>query len=139
MTPKSVGAGTMPLAISLGILVGCGGGWSPTQSDPANENQAYMVAEARRIEGAMGIGAFVVEFGKPPSATYAGWANCVPGGSRPPYVVGFNEGYVAGLRDQAYMTALVAHEMCHHYVVNHDRGGCWDEAAAEACAGRYAR
>jgi len=128
-------------ALALGVLVGCGGGagWSPTQADPVNDNQSYMIGELKRIEGRMGIGEFVALFEKPPAETYAGWANCTPGGSRPPYVVGFNKDYVAGLKDYTYMTALVAHEMCHHYVVNHDRGQCWDEVAAEACAGRYVR
>lgn len=127
-----VRAALVALAISAAA---CGGGYSPTQADPANDNQAYMLSEVRRIERLMDIGQFIVTFEKPPAQTYAGWANCNPN-KRPPFSIGFNESYIAQTLTTQYMSALVAHEMCHHYVAVKG-GSCWDEKAAEECAARY--
>lgn len=87
------------------------------------------------MEPMLNMGQFVVMFGKPPAATYAGWADCQLGGGRPPYYIHFNEEYIEGINPERvyYMSALVAHEMCHHWVEKQYHQ-CWDEEAAETCA-----
>jgi hypothetical protein len=114
------------LALSLAAC-----GWQGL-TDPVSPNQEYMVSEMKRMEPMLGIGTFIAKFEKPPASTYAGWANCVPG-RKAPWVIGFNVDYVETLTSRTYMTALVAHEMCHHWETK-QTGGCYNEAAAETCA-----
>jgi hypothetical protein len=131
----------------LVVCVGCvGESYSPTQVEPVSVNQVFMVGEMKRIERLMDMGEFVAMFGKPPHPSYAGWAMCAPGGQRPPYIVSFNERYIEDTDPSKtpYLSALVAHEMCHYWVEAHktevhSSTGCWDEVAAEMCAARYAR
>jgi hypothetical protein len=118
------------------LLIACKADYAPfTQPDPVSVNQEFMMSEVQRFTPALGIGEFVVTFKDPPSSTYAGWADCKPGG-RAPWYIHFNKDYIEGLDPIAkrpYMSALVAHEMCHHWVTSQS-GGCWDEVAAETCA-----
>lgn len=106
----------------------------PTAPDPETYNETFMVAQVIRIERAMNVGAFEPWFSDPPVKTWAGWAYC----GTDPHQIFFNKEWVNSLdaSRQAYMTALVAHEMCHHYV-SIKGGNCWDEVAAEECARRF--
>ena len=109
-----------------------------TQPDPVSLNQTYMLGEVRRLEPMLGMGRFVALFERPMVSTYAGWATCQPGGGRPPYYVYFNKDYVELIPSESgkpYMSGLVAHEMCHHWIAQQHLN-CWDEQAAEVCAFR---
>lgn len=124
---------TVLLALSA---VACGGGFSSmTQPDPISRNQGYMIGEMQRLEPMLGMGQFVVYFKEPPTESYAGWAFCTLGGS-PPWAIFFNEKYIETVSPDktSYMSALVAHEMCHHWVSNRGSMKCGDEKAVEECA-----
>lgn len=115
--------------------VGCGT-QAPSAPEPETYNETFMVAQVIRIERAMNIGSFDVLFTTPPKESYAGWAYC--NGNTQPFRIAFNKNYINGLpvSKEPYMTSLVAHEMCHHYV-GVKGGSCWDEIAAETCARRF--
>jgi hypothetical protein len=117
------------------MMVACQSGYEPfLQPDPVSVNQVFMLSELHRFEPILGIGRFVATFSVPPRETYAGWALCNPGG-RPPWHVHFNRDWVESLNPvtkRPYMSALVAHEMGHHWVTVQN-GSCYDEVAAEAC------
>jgi hypothetical protein len=123
------------IALALCAFACMGGqGYNPTQADADSPNQEYMLFEMQRLEPMLNIGHFVAYFKEPPDKTYAGWASCNPGSGHPPWVINFNNGYVETLEDKSYMTSLVAHEMCHHWL-NVQHGQCYGvESEVEACA-----
>lgn len=118
------------------MMVACHSSYRPfTQPDPVSVNQEFMISELQRFEPMLGIGSYIGAFSSPPNSTYAGWVLCNPGG-HPPWYVYFNRDYIESLdpqADRSYMSALVAHEMCHHWVTTHHLN-CYNEAAADSCA-----
>jgi hypothetical protein len=125
------------------LLTACHGSYEPlTQPNPLSENQEWMVSEMRRFEPMLDMGMFIATFTDPPHPAFAGWAECRPGGE-PPWYVHFNRGWIElltmdkilsnGQNGRDYMSALVAHEMCHHWVTK-KYGGCYNEVGAETCA-----
>jgi len=125
------------------LAISCKLNYEPlTQPDPTSENEEWMLSEVRRFEPMLEIGPFIAAFQDPPRATFAGWADCQRGG-KPPWYVHFNKQWIGSLtmdtkmtngqRGRDYMSALVAHEMCHHWVTSR-RGSCYDEKGAETCA-----
>jgi len=130
------------LASAYTMLTACKGNYEPfTQPDAVSVNQEYMLSQVQRFEPMLGMGMFVATFQDPPTSTYAGWADCKPGG-RAPWYVHFNKDYIEtlgmdrpapnGQMGRDYMSALVAHEMCHHWVTK-NHGKCYDEVGAELC------
>jgi hypothetical protein len=124
------------LASSYTLLTACHGNYEPmTQPSAVSPNQEFMLSEIKRFTPMLNMGEFIGTFADPPAKTYAGWSDCVPGG-RAPWYVHFNRDYVEGLdpvEKRPYMSALVAHEMCHHWVTK-QHGSCYDEVGAELCA-----
>jgi hypothetical protein len=118
------------------MVIACMSTYEPfTQPSPTSVNQEFMLGEVQRFTPMLNIGEFVATFTTPPAATYAGWADCKLSGN-PPWYLHFNKDYVEGLdpiAKQSYMSALVAHEMCHHWVTRHNVS-CYDEVEAELCA-----
>ena len=118
------------------LMLACRAAYEPfIQPDPVSVNQIFMLQEVQRFTPMLGMGEFIATFAEPPMPTYAGWADCAQGG-RPPWYVHFNRDYIESLDStlkRPYMSALVGHEMCHHWVTFH-KGNCFDEMAAEICS-----
>lgn len=144
---KGVAFGLLIIIASFTVIVvACKATYEPfTQPSPTSANEEYMLSELERFTPMLNMGRFIGTFAEPPNNTYAGWADCQVSGRKPPWYVHFNRNFVndepwlskaadiRGLTNKAYMSALVAHEMCHHWVAQHS-GQCYDEVAAETCA-----
>jgi len=129
----------MRLVVIAGMAlfgVGCIHGMSVTQPTPTTAAQMIIVNEMRQLEPMLGMGEFVAFFQAPPAGqAYAGWAPCqLDGSGKPPWAIYFNEAYVESQEQNVpYLKALVAHEMCHHWV-HKQTGVCGLEQAANVCA-----
>jgi hypothetical protein len=97
--------------------------------------QIYLVQRARQWEPALGIGEYLLIFGKtwrPGSAAETGCPQ-----TNKPWVITFNAEWIesdaAQARGTAYFDELLGHEMCHVWL-EHGKKGCqMGEDAANVC------
>lgn len=105
------------LALTAVLLAGCGLPM-PTQSNAATPTQAFIIERARTFEQQLGIGQFIIVFGKTVRTGSAAETGCPQKG--PPWGVVFNSEWIESDRAQAmgepYFEELLAHEMCHSWL-----------------------
>lgn len=110
------------LASSL-LLSGCIAYDTPTQSEVMTPTQAHMIARAKSWEPALGIGEFVLIFGKPWRSSSAAETGCPQ--NKAPWVITINSEWIESERAQAmgrwYLDELLAHEMCHVWIERQKR------------------
>lgn len=125
--------------IVLSVLIlsttGCMKTDTLTQADAATPTQAHMIARAKQWEPALGIGEFVLVFGKVWRATSAAETGCPQNGK--PWWITINAEWIESERAQAmgqwYFDELLAHEMCHVWLEHGKKGCATGEDAANVC------